>query len=136
MPKEEANVSLTPADLTNLVAAAVKAAVEEAKKPYVSDEDKRRLEQDQIDRKQQAALIAQMEMNKKVAQKRCLHEARDGHTHTVFITDEQGGYILCQKCQVVVRPGNAPNDYKGTAVFNTDLFNNLFQRSSTSGVWD
>lgn len=43
---------------------------------------------------------------------------------------EQGtpGYILCQKCQAIVRPGNPPKGYKGNHIYNTVLFNQLFQK--------
>lgn len=126
---QEAAIALTPTDLEKIIAGAVKAAVEEAKKPVVSEAEQRQIETDQQIRRDQAAQIKADMAQKKAMQRICSHKHRDGQTHCVYIPD--GNYILCQKCQVKIRPEAEPKDYKGTDIYDVETFNEIFQTLNT-----
>lgn len=131
-------VTLSKTDLKDIIAGAVAAAVAEAKKPYVSEDDLKRIESEQNARAANADLLRQEHENKQRFKRTCTHKRRDGSNRTVWVSEGLGseGYILCQKCQAVIRPGTAPKDYKGTAIYDTVLYNTLFQTSSDAGIAD
>jgi hypothetical protein len=84
------------------------------------------------ERKTNAAGILMQLEQKRTTQKWCSHKhpaAVGGQSHGVLIS-EQGnpsGYILCQACQVKVRPEPAPKGYEGIDIYSTQLFNQLIQ---------
>ena len=81
-------------------------------------------------RRKTAGEVKQMIANKKWAQSVCSHQHADAAhgTHLVFVQEAKGpGYLICQKNQCIIRPGVAPKDYQGTDIYNTALFNQLFQ---------
>jgi glycerol-3-phosphate O-acyltransferase len=120
--------------------------IQELKKPTP-------LEQKKLDdfAKEQAALAEerkeagtyQREKNakdKEFREKICLHRGgKPDHSYAVFIPDDIGGYILCQKCQGVFRPEQQkvhfPKGYQGAAIFDTALFNRLWQQTPDQGVF-
>ena|ERR1017187_3853407 len=102
-------MELTASQLQELIATAVTAAVSEAKKPYISDEQKRNIADAQQARKEQAGLHRQMVEEKIRQQKLCTHEHARGDTHGVYV--QNGNYILCQKCQSVIRPETDPQTF-------------------------
>lgn len=104
------------------------------------DAEKERIAQAQRDRKEGALLVKQQIAKREAEKKVCLHEGGTPvHQYAVFVHDPLGGYILCQRCQMVVRPseqrGHYPQDYHGSVTFDTALFNRLFQRTSDSGIF-
>ena len=129
--KEKPNqIGITKEDLAALVGAAVEAA----RKPNV-------LEQQTLD--VQAATLAARQKErvtnseniladierKRWTQQTCSHEHSDGNTHCVYIQEQKGpGYILCQLNQCIIRSGTAAPNYKGTVIYDTNLFNKLFQK--------
>jgi hypothetical protein len=142
--QQEQAVSLTAKDLQQLIATAIAAAkqpneieqfeLEEKKKKQ--EQQKLDTEQEQQTRRETAEQQLQIIASKKSFQRVCTHKHRKGDSHCVFVTDDLGGYILCQKCQAVIRSGSVPKDYNGTVIYDTDLFNRLFQDTSSNGVWD
>lgn len=125
----EQPLQLTAKDLKELISSAVSAAVAEAKKPVVTDAEKAAIEQAQQDRKQTAQQKLDEINAKKFNQKVCQHEGgKPTHPHTVYVQDDWGGYILCQLCGIVVRPENSAAKTTN-AVYDTALFNRLFQKS-------
>lgn len=129
------SLSLSPADLQAMIAAAVTAAVAEAKKPIITDQDKAEIEQRQQERQANAGLELEKISNKRIAQRNCIHKQSQkagGNTHCVFI--QNGQYILCQACQAKVRNGAKPENYQGTDIYDSDLFMRLLQECiSTAG---
>jgi hypothetical protein len=146
------NVNLTKEDLLALIGAAVAAAVSEAKKPIVTEKEQREIELAQQMRKQSADSVKQQEENKRAFQRICSHEharREGGGTHAVYVREEpvriagvmqpSPGFILCQKCQVRVRPLSSRKDENGnwidpTATYDTTLFNKLFQDCHDGGL--
>ena len=133
MPEKEQAVTMSPADLQQLIAAAVGAAVAEAKKPVITEKDKRDLEMAQQSRQEQSELVKKIAADKMRRQKICSHMRRDGSTRGVYV--ENGNFIVCLGCQGIIRPGTAPENYKGSDIHDTDLFNRLFQLTSDSGLF-
>jgi hypothetical protein len=135
---EATKVTLSAEDLKTIIAAAVSEAVKAAKQPSVMeqmklDEAAKELAVRQQDRKESAAQMVQMAKNKQQSQRICSHTHARGQTHCVFIQD--GNYILCQLCQAIVRPDSPPSGYKGGDIFDTNLFNKLFQNLNSLGTY-
>ena len=108
--------------------------VEAMKKPTV-------MEQKELD-KQAAEILAKNQERKdnaagmkakrdadRWAKHSCNHTHPNGNTHCVYIqpTRLDGGYILCQKNQCIIRPEPAPANYDGDDIYDTRQFNRLFQ---------
>jgi hypothetical protein len=134
--------ALTPevqAILKELVSASVAAAISESKKPAPPTErELAQLAQQQANREANAAGVIASIKNKRAVQLICSHEHKKkegGGTHAVWIKDEDprsNGYIYCQKCQAQVRPGEfdptgLPHQRDRRAIYDTELFNRLFQ---------
>lgn len=135
--KQEAGIGLTAEQLKDILAAAIAAgkapnAVEQAK----LDQEAAQMRQANEGRLRNAESIKEQAESKLRLQKEiCSHEHATGQSHGVFIQEKNGyGYILCQLCQGIIRPGVAPTNYKGTAIYNNQLFNRLFQKlQATAG---
>ncbi len=130
----------------DIIASVVAAAIAESRKPLPPTEKEiKDLEQIQQQRAANAAgVIAAME-NKRAVQQICSHEHKrkeGGGTHAVWVKDEDPrspGYIYCQKCEARIRPGNfdkegLPYQRDRGALFNTDLFNRMFQECGEQTV--
>jgi hypothetical protein len=128
------NINITKEDLKELITSAVAAAVAAVKAPTaeeqrVLDAEKKRIETDQANRLKTADSVKQDIANKKWTHLNCSHEHKNGDTHCVYVAERVGpGYLLCQKNQCIIRPGTPSKNYKGTVVYNTDLFNKIFQK--------
>lgn len=133
---------LTPeiqAILAQLVATSVAAAIEATNKPKPPTErELAQVAQDQANREANAAGVIAAIKNKRAVQLICSHEHKKkegGGTHAVWVKDEDPrshGYIYCQKCQAQVRPGEydakgLPHQRDRRAIYDTELFNRLFQ---------
>jgi hypothetical protein len=122
----------------------VKATIDEMKKPAAPTDKELAIEaQKQTERRNNADnVIKQMEAKRQM-QERCTHEhskKTGGHSHCVLVKEQDPnvrdltGYILCQYCNARIRP-----DYEHlkkldqTAIFDTNLFNRLFQDVNESG---
>lgn len=133
------NLNLSTDDLKEMIAAAVSAAVIESRKPEPPTEQQiAQVAMAQEHREQTAASLLAQRQNERNMQLMCVHEhskQSGGGTHCVWVREEDPrspGFILCQKCQGRVRPGSI--DPKGLpcqrdrgAIYDTDLFNKLFQ---------
>ena len=130
MSQTEPVIALTAQDLKGIIAETVKAA----KAPNV-------IEQQKLDQEEKARELAQEQRknlsesvladkeNKRVVQHICSHEHKSGDSHCVYIMEKVGpGYLLCQKNQCKIRPGAPPKNYKGDDIYDTDLFNRIFQK--------
>jgi hypothetical protein len=128
--KHEGSMTLTKEDLAAIVTAAIAAA----KAPNVVEQAELDARKREIAEAQSLRLQTSEEQKKEVANKKwihhnCTHEHKNGDTHCVWVQEKSGpGYLICQKNQCIIRPGAVPSDYKGTQVFDTALFNRIFQK--------
>jgi RNA polymerase-binding transcription factor DksA len=99
----------------------------EAKKPVISDSDKKKLENDQQTRLDNAAIITLERAKKLQEQAMCGHIRRDGSSRTVYV--ENGNYLICQRCQDVIRPNAMLKDKNGKDMDKPDIARReLFQK--------
>jgi hypothetical protein len=142
--KKNGSVSITAEDLKEIIATAIAAAkapnaIEQAQ----LDRSKAKAEQDNQTRLETAAQVKQEMQNQAFHKQTCQHEGgKPKHPHTVFVSDEIGGYVLCQACRAVIRPENQlvhfPKDIQQKRldiIFNTALFNRVFQATDAQGVF-
>lgn len=134
-----ASINITADDLKTIIATAVATAIEEARKPDPPTAQEIASQQmAQQHRADNAASVVAEIKNKKNMQMICAHEhskREGGGTHCVWVREEDPrspGYILCQKCQGQVRPGEydpegLPFQRNSRAIYDTELFNRLFQ---------
>lgn len=130
-------VGITKDDLKEILTA----VVEIAKAPSVLEQRKltaqnAEIEQAQRERQTLAQSMLEEIENKKNIQRLCSHEHRNGDTHAVYVQEKSGpGYFICQKNQCKIRPGAAPEGYKGGDIYDTALFNRLFQKSANNDIF-
>jgi NADH pyrophosphatase NudC (nudix superfamily) len=109
--------------------------IREIKKPQgPTDAELKQIANQQEMRKQTAAQQAEIVAAKRLQQTMCSHKRRDGTCRAVYV--KQGHYLLCQKCQAVIRPGTAPKSNAINAIYDTAMFNKLFQETATSNIGD
>ena len=124
---QAAPLALTIEQLTTLI--------QEIKKPEPPSElEQKKLKQAQDSRRQLASTHAEVAESKRRQQKICTHLRRDGTSRAVYV--KQGNYLICQKCQVIVRPEDAAKKSHDNTIYDTNLFNRLFQMSATSNIID
>ncbi len=133
---EEA-IRLTKADLQDIISVAVTAGkapnVLEQKK---IDEEQKRTEAAQSTRKALSGQVLQDLENRRNIQRICSHEHANGDTHCVYVQEQKGpGYFICQKNQCIIRPGTIPAGYKGNDLYDTALFNKLFQKVRSNEIF-
>jgi hypothetical protein len=126
---------------TREIIAAMKAptAIEQQK----LDQLQAQIESKNQERREQAELTKQNMANEAFRKKTCAHEGgKPTHSHVVFVSDDIGGYCLCQACRAVIRPenqlGHFPKDFQKSrqdVIFDTGLFNKVFQKTDASGVY-
>lgn len=112
------------------------AIIQELKKPTVLeqkaiDAELKRILDANEERKTNAQGIKQQMAEKALTQAICSHTHRDGNSHGVYIMEKapSPGYILCQKNQCKIRPGQKPTENADHgAIYDTALFNRLFQQ--------
>lgn len=116
--------------------------IRELKKPTVLeqralDREQKEIQDKNEERKANAGAMLQKDREKKFTQATCSHKHRDGNTHCVFVMEKapSPGYILCQKNQCIIRPGTRPEGYGGSAIYDTDMFNRLFQELPTNELF-
>ena len=104
MPAAETQIALTPLDLQSLIAAAVAAAVAEAKKPYL---DPKKVAQDAADRQRMHEQEEQTRANREAAIADCTHQREDGSYNL------NGQYnclhqmaLICGNCGGTFTPGH------------------------------
>lgn len=119
-PKNQ-DIQMTPA-LQSLIASIVTAAVNEAKKPFISEEQLKEIESKKEDRLFMATQQLEILKQKKAHQAGCMHTRRDGSSRGVYV--ENGNFIICQGCQAIIRPDDQP-----------ELFSRLFQMTNDSGIF-
>ncbi len=141
------NLNLTSEQLSNLVntavSSAVKAAVEEMRKPTPPDEKEREATRiAQEERLATARSVKERNENKRFIQEKvCTHEhlaSAGGGTHCVFVHDNgvplSPGYVYCQKCEGRVRPDEPlMRKLDPNAIFDSGLFNRLLQSCIQTG---
>lgn len=133
------NISITKDDLKEIVGAAVVAAIAAAKAPTEIeqkqlDAEQTRLKAAQTSRKQLSKGVLEEIENKRFIHSTCSHEHKNGNTHCVYVQEKVGpGYLLCQLHQCIIRPGSASPNYKGVVIYNTEMFNRIFQKTTSAG---
>jgi hypothetical protein len=130
---------INAAVISQAVSEAVAAAIAESRKPLPPTEaELKALEVAQQARVANAAGVIAAQQNKRAVQHICTHEHKlkeGGGTHAVWVRDEDPrspGYIYCQKCEGQIRPGQfnlegLPHERSQRAIYDTQLFNRLFQ---------
>lgn len=129
--------TFTKADMKEIVAAAVSAAIAETHKPKPpTQQEQAEMEMAQKHRKETAEDILRKKANDRHFQEHvCTHEhtkAAGGGTHCVHVRDNDHpgspGYILCQFCTGRFRPeSDLFRKLDPDAIFSTQVFNKLFQ---------
>lgn len=111
----------------------------ESRKPVFTEEDIRKQAQEKEARREEAALQAVRMQNSRNKQKICTHMRDNGKSRVVYV--QSSHYLLCLKCQAVIRPGPEPNWGEGAyakqknalnAIYDTDMFNRLIQLANTN----
>lgn len=128
------SVNLTKKDLADIVSSAVTAAVKAANEPTSIekrkiDKENRDFEQEQKDRAEIGMQAVAQKEQQRAIQRMCSHEHKNGDSHCVYIIEKNGpGYILCQKNQCKIRPEPRPEKNADDAIYDTALFNKVFQK--------
>ena len=154
---EEKSISMK--ELAELLAAQekrnqenLKTIIQELRKPTVLeqqklDEDERAKADNLIERRENGASQIHAIEQRRAWQRTCSHKHNSGHSHCVKV--EPSGpadtvYILCQNCQVKIRPGvppvykdkrGNPVEYKGDDIYDTGLFNRTLQEMPSSELF-
>jgi hypothetical protein len=121
----------------------LKEVIQELKKPTLLeqkeiDKEIQRIKDANEERRVNSLGIKQQMADKRLNQQICSHKHRDGHSHCVFVMEKapSPGYILCQKNQCKIRPGAVPAEgADGGAIYDTALFNRLFQELPTQEMF-
>lgn len=131
---EEKGINLNAKQLQDLITAAVTAAVAETKKPApLTEQQIAEIQQANDMRLQQRDIVLQEQANKKAAQHACTHMRRDNTCCAVYV--QNGNYLICQACQALVRP-DVEEKFRDTAsIYDTQLFNRLFQLAATPATF-
>jgi hypothetical protein len=135
MPEKNDNISITKQDLAEIVSAAIAAA----KAPNVIEQQKLDaqaavIKQQQEYRKTIGASVREDMENRRQIQQICSHEHPNGASRSVYVMEKTGaGYMLCLKNQCKVRPEPKPAKPDFGCVYDTALFNRLFQKSQNAG---
>lgn len=130
-------IQLTKNDLKEIITSAIAAAKapNEVEQRQL-DAQKLEIEQAQKERLIQSKSVLDEIEQKKTIQRLCSHEHRNGDTHAVYVQEKSGpGYFICQKNQCKIRPGAPPEGYKGGDIYDTALFNRLFQKSANNDIF-
>jgi hypothetical protein len=139
--QEQQGIQMSAETLQQLITSAVTAAVAAAKAPTEIEQRKLDAEKKEIDEQQKHRLQTADQQRAAVKQRRwvhenCTHEHKNGDTHCVYVAEKQGaGFLICQAQQCIIRPGDAPAGYQGTDVYNTALFNKIFQKLPTGELF-
>jgi hypothetical protein len=118
---EEKKVGLTAADLKDILAT----VVQEARKPIVTEQQEREIAQRQEERKQSVEQIEEERRNDEWQKKVCTHRhsMKNGGAPRVvqnnFDAKSGGTFMVCLRCQKVIRPEVEPA-----------LYNSLFEENS------
>lgn len=99
------------------------------------DAEQRDIEAKQRERLDNAESVKAEIVNRRQMKRICSHEHPNGDTHCVWVQEKTGaGYLLCQKNQCKIRPGAAPAGFQGDDIFDSAMFNRIFQKLNTSGA--
>lgn len=117
--------------------------VAELKKPSVMEQKKldaeaKELEQRQQERRDNSEAFKMKRAQDKWVREHCTHQHADGKTHCVWIAEKNNpnGYILCQANHCKIRPEPRPEKFADEdAVYDTNLFNRLFQSLPTQEIF-
>jgi hypothetical protein len=110
----------------------LKELLAEAKKPVVSPQQLKQIEDEQQTRRDNAAIIDAERAKKLYEQSICSHMRRDGSTRAVYV--EHGNYLICQRCQDVIRPeATLPNGEPDLR--RREMFTRLFALQASNEVF-
>jgi hypothetical protein len=135
--KDNQELRLTKQDLADLITAAVTAA----KAPNTVEQKKLDQEQKQIEEDQKQRLAVSASVIEEMKQKRWTHlnhshEHKNGASKCTFVQDKLGGFIICLGCQAKIRPDMpAAQRLDHDAIYDTAMFNKLFQKLPTSELF-
>jgi hypothetical protein len=128
---------------------AVVTAVAEATKPSdleleelaerreLREKEKQKVEAEQQNRAETAKIQREQMENRRNFQRTCLHESAR-QNYTAYVHDPAGGYIICQRCQAIIRPESQKpyfRNAKTEAIFDDVLFAAQMQKGNSSGIF-
>jgi hypothetical protein len=132
----QAGMSLTADQLQSLITAAVTAAVAESKKPApLTEQQQAEILQANNMRLEQRDLVLQGEANKAALRRACSHFRSAAPYGTTAVYVQNGNYLICQQCQAVVRPGVEEKYKDSVSIYDTELFNKLFQAAGSGATF-
>lgn len=113
--------------------------IKELKKPTEMEQKKLDAErlvllQQNEERKRNSVNVKARQQVRHNAQRSCTHKHPNGDSHCVFIQERNGGYMICQKLQCIIRSGQAPENYKGNDIYDSKLFSEIWQSLKTKGA--
>jgi len=144
MSNEEKAVQLTTKDLQDIIAAAIAAAkAPNELEQQTLDRQKAKVIADNQTRLESSAQVKLNMANDAARKRMCAHSGgKPVHSHCVFVSDDIGGFVLCMVCRSVIRPENQiaqfPKDFqknRSDVIFDTPLFNKVFQATDASGLF-
>lgn len=114
--------------------------IEEARRPVLTEAQKREIEARQEERKENAEKERQRQKHVRAVRRACTHHRRDGSCRAVFVKGcgdpnlpdgtGSGNFFICQACQGIIRPGVEPPNYGGADIFDDAVFMKLWQATS------
>jgi hypothetical protein len=135
--KDNQELRLTKQDLAELIAAAVTAA----KAPNSIEQKNLDREQKQIEEDQKQRLAVAASVKEEMKQRLWTHlnhshEHKNGQSKCTYVQDKLGGYVICLGCQAKIRP-DMPKEQRldHNAIYDTGLFNKLFQKLPTNELF-
>lgn len=101
----------------------------EAKKPVISPAQLKQIADEQQTRKDNAAIIDQERAKKIYEQSICGHYRRDGSSRMVYV--EHGNYLICQRCQDILRPDETNPNGSPNSATRRALFHEHFAKTNS-----
>ena len=100
------------------------------------DEAEKTKQEDLKTRLEISAGIKQKMKNEEAYRSICAHKHNNGFSQCVHVKETEGpGYILCQECQIRVRPSTSNKTLDPTAVYDSALFNRLYQEMPSNALF-
>jgi hypothetical protein len=141
--KSSTSAVALPNDQLKDLAAIISTAIQEARKPVISDREKAQVEDDQKRRKENAEAFKATKENEQRQQTICDHRTRlvtGADTGSAIVANKNGRgdvtFFICQHCRLVCRPEEEGlKGYIDGVLYDTAKFNQFFiEKINTGGV--
>ena len=137
-------MQFTAGEFAKMMQSVMLSVIEEARRPVLTDAQKREIEDRQQERKENAEKERQRQQRVKAVRRACTHHRRDGSCRAVYVKGcgdgplpdgtGSGNFFICQACQAIIRPGVEPENYGGLDIFDDALFTRLWQEAGQSEI--